>query len=297
MKSNNKDIENIHDCYREAGKIHKKVMNEAKKNIKIGMSLLSIVTSIEENIEKYGGKCAFPVNISINEQAAHYTPFINDSNIINENDIIKLDIGVHINGYIADGAQTIAFNNKNIDLIKSSQNALMSAIDIVKSGTKISNIGSIIEETIVNNGYKPIKNLMGHGLDQYVAHADPSIPNFNNGNNEKLIEGQVIAIEPFATNGNGYVSDSSFKNIYSQVKLKPTRVSFIRNILKKIESYYGLPFTTRWIKLEKVLFALNQLEKEGILIGYPGLVEKKDSFVSQTEHTMIVHEWGAEIIT
>ena len=297
MIKSDKDIDKIHDYYREAGKIHKRVMNEAKEKIKIGMSILDIATKIEENIIKYGGQCAFPVNISLNEQAAHYTPIINDTSIISENDIIKLDIGVHINGYIADGAQTLSFNNKNKDLIKSSQDALMSAIDIVKDGTKIEDIGDIIEKTINNYGYKPIKNLMGHGLNQYVAHADPSIPNFSNGNQNKLFDGQVIAIEPFATNGNGFVTDSSFKNIYSQVKLKPTRISFIRSILHQIEGYYGLPFATRWIKSEKCSFAINQLEKDGIIIGYPGLTEIKNSFVSQTEHTIIVHDWGAEIIT
>ena len=148
MIKSDKDIDKIHDYYREAGKIHKRVMNEAKEKIKIGMSILDIATKIEENIIKYGGQCAFPVNISLNEQAAHYTPIINDTSIISENDIIKLDIGVHINGYIADGAQTLSFNNKNKDLIKSSQDALMSAIDIVKDGTKIEDIGDIIEKKI-----------------------------------------------------------------------------------------------------------------------------------------------------
>lgn len=289
--------EEFYEDYKKAGNIHKKVMSDIKQKIKVGMGILEIVKFAEKKIESYDGKCAFPVNISINEQAAHNTPIDTDIDVFRKNDIVKIDIGIHINGFIADGAETIEFSNNHSNLIKASDQALKAAIDIVKSGTKIKDIGSIIETTILDYGYNPIRNLMGHGLKQYTAHFDPSIPNYNNNDNTKLIDGQIIAIEPFATTGSGYVIDGKIKNIYSQIKLKNTRVSFVRKVLNQIESYYGLPFSSRWIESQKTSLALNQLEKEGIIIGYPVLIESTNGMVSQKEHTIIVHDWGAEILT
>lgn len=296
LNINNNNIEEIYKNYLQAGLIHKHVMKETKNKIKKGASILKLVEFTEKKIEQYGGKCAFPVNISINDHAAHFTPKKDDIIFLGK-DLVKIDIGVHVNGYIADGAQTIDLSNNYNSLIKSSNEALKAAIDIVKEGIKLYEIGSIIENTILEHGYNSIKNLMGHGLNKYLAHDEPSIPNFNNNNEQKLLDNQVIAIEPFVTNGDGYVINGKIKNIYSQIKIKPTRLTFIRQVLNQIDQFHGLPFASRWIQLDKANIALNQLEKERIIVGYPVLTEISKGFVSQTEHTMIVHDWGAEVIT
>lgn len=296
MKIIENDLISKYENYRTAGNIHKKVMTESINKIRKNMSILEFSNFIENKIKEYGGQCAFPANISLNSQAAHFTPS-NCDQLYFGNDIIKIDIGVHVNGYIADGAKTIDLSGKYNTLIKASEDALKAAIEIAKVGTPIYKIGEIIENTITSYGFNPIRNLMGHGLGKYIAHDNPSIPNFNNRSPITLTEGQVIAIEPFATDGNGYVTEGNIKNIYSQIKSKSTRVPFIRDVLDQIKIYNGLPFASRWIQSNKTNFALNNLEKEGIIIGYPLLIEESLGMVSQKEHTIIIHEDNSEIIT
>ncbi len=295
--SNNIIDNEIYNNYIEAGKIHQKVMNETIKYIKIGMSLIEIAEFIENHTHKYGGCCAFPPNISINEVAAHFTPEMNDTRYIKKEDVIKIDIGVHINGYIADGARTISFSNKYDSLIKSSKDALKSAIEIIKPNISVSSIGNVIEETILSYGFKPIKNLMGHGLNKFIAHDNPSIPNYKNNDLSKVHEGQIIAIEPFATNGNGFVVNGKEKNIYSQISNKQTRNSSIRDVLNQIKRYNNLPFSTRWIHSDKLKYSISYLEKEKIITSYPILLEESNGIVSQFEHTIIINDNGVEIIT
>ncbi|MCL2142597.1 MAG: type II methionyl aminopeptidase [Methanimicrococcus sp.] len=299
VKSNQKIpyTEEIYDKYRAAGKIHQQIMEEARDKIKIGMSLYDYACFIDNRIIELGGKSAFPVNISINEEAAHDTAVLNDSRIFGE-DVVKVDVGVHIDGYIADGAMTIDLSGKQTALVKASEEALKAAIDIIKAGTNTFEIGAAIEDTIVGLGFQPVRNLMGHGVSQYMAHTEPSVPNcrFTHGTAE-LRAGETIAIEPFATDGEGYVDNGHIKEIYSQKQRKSTRLPQVRKVLTQIEEYKGLPFAKRWLGSDKIEFALNQLEKENILISYPVLVEVSGGLVSQAEHTVIVTENGCEVTT
>jgi len=291
------NTEEILDKYRAAGKIHQQIMKEAREKIKVGMPIYEYARFIDERIIELGGGSAFPVNVSTNEEAAHDTPLLNDVRIFGE-DVVKVDVGVHVDGYIADGAMTIDLSGKHADLVKASEEALKAAIDTVKAGATTLQIGAAVEETITNLGFNPIRNLMGHGLAQYVAHAEPSVPNVKNfGSGAELRAGDTIAIEPFATDGEGYVDDGRIKEIFSQVKLKPTRIPFVRKVLNQIEEYRGLPFAKRWLEGDKIDLALIQLEREGILTSYPVLIEVSGGLVSQAEHTLIVTENGCEVTT
>jgi len=291
------NTEEILDKYRAAGKIHQQIMKEAREKIKVGMPIYEYARFIDERIIELGGGSAFPVNVSMNEEAAHDTPLLNDVRIFGE-DVVKVDVGVHVDGYIADGAMTIDLSGKHADLVKASEEALKAAIDTVKAGATTLQIGAAVEETITNLGFNPIRNLMGHGLAQYVAHAEPSVPNVKNfGSGAELRAGDTIAIEPFATDGEGYVDDGRIKEIFSQVKLKPTRIPFVRKVLNQIEEYRGLPFAKRWLEGDKIDLALIQLEREGILTSYPVLIEVSGGLVSQAEHTLIVTENGCEVTT
>jgi len=193
---------------------------------------------------------------------------------------------------------TIDLSGKQTALVKASEEALKAAIDIIKAGTNTFEIGAAIEDTIVGLGFQPVRNLMGHGVSQYMAHTEPSVPNcrFTHGTAE-LRAGETIAIEPFATDGEGYVDNGHIKEIYSQKQRKSTRLPQVRKVLTQIEEYKGLPFAKRWLGSDKIEFALNQLEKENILISYPVLVEVSGGLVSQAEHTVIVTENGCEVTT
>ncbi len=279
--------------YIKSGEICKKVREYGITLIREGTKLLDVAEKIEEKIEEFGGKCAFPVDVSLNYVAAHDTPKINDDRILLKGDVVKLDIGVHVNGKVSDTAVTVEIGTKRFDkLILASEVALKKAIDIIKPGVKIREIGKVIQETIQGYGYSPIINLSGHGLDDYEVHAKPTIPNYDNGNNTELTEGMTIAIEPFATDGEGKVSEGKPSGIYSLINEKNIRNSNARKILSFIvEEYKTLPFCERWI-IKKfgngAKLSLLLLEREGIIKQYNVLPEKNKGQVSQAERTVIV---------
>ncbi|MEK6906579.1 MAG: M24 family metallopeptidase, partial [Nanoarchaeota archaeon] len=181
----------------QAGKITSEVREYARGIIKKDMLLLDIAEKIEGKIAELGGKPAFPVNLSINEIAAHYTPSYDDKNIAYG--LLKVDIGVHVDGWVADTAFSLDLENseENKKLIKSSEKALEQAIKIIKESSKeinTSEIGKKISETINSSGFNPVVNLSGHEIDRYNLHAGVTIPNIDDSKNIILKKG-VYAIE------------------------------------------------------------------------------------------------------
>ena len=291
--------QSVIENYKKAGKIAGEVLDYGRGLIKKDAGLLDACNKIEEKIFSLGGKPAFPVQISCNEIAAHYCPEDDDKIVFSEQ-IVSLDVGVHVDGCIGDNALTVDLSGNNKDLLKASEEALKAAIETVKVGVELRKIGKAIEETIASFGFKPVRNLSGHGLDDYNIHSPPTIPNFDNGDSTKLEKGMVIAIEPFATNGAGLVHEKGDASVFSLVGKKAVRVGFVRNILKQIEGYNGLPFTTRWLTKNfseaQVRYALNQLKQLDVLRGYPPLVEKNNELVSQAEDSLLVDD-SVEVLT
>lgn len=281
--------------YIKAGEITAKAREYGKKLIKIGDSHREVTEKIEAKIKELGGGLAFPVQMSINNVAAHYTALLNTDLKFQKEDVVKLDLGVHINGCIGDSAVTIDLGN-NVKLVKASENALKVALELVKPGVKVNEIGRAIKEEINKLGFSPIRNLGGHGLEKYEIHASPSIPNFDNGDETKLEKGQIIAIEPFASDGDGLVIEGNPSEIFQLVMERNLRNPNGRQIIRFVkEKYKTLPFSKRDLlgKFNKLQISsgLMALKRESILHEYPVLSEKrKDSLVSQAEHTIIVGE-------
>ena len=284
--------------YIKAGKITTQTKEYARKLIKKDMLLLEIAEKIEEEIIKLGGKPAFPVSLAINDEAAHVTPPYNDERVAHG--LIKVDLGVHIDGFTADSAFTINLetgeeDEENKKLIKASEEALNNAINSIKQNTNITlnDIGKEIQETIEKNKFTPIINLSGHSIEEYDLHSGVTIPNIENGNNKTLDEG-IYAIEPFATNGNGKVYDGRPSGIYQLQNPKNVRSPLAREVLEFIEEEYStLPFCSRWLIKKfgtKVLIALNELEKSNIIHHYEQLIESGHGKVSQAEHTILIHK-------
>ncbi len=290
--------------YKKAGKIVIKAGKLAEKLTKPGAKVLDIAEKIENLIREEGAKPAFPANISINNIAAHYTPDMDCKIILEEDDLIKFDLGVQIDGFIADSAITITTNPKNnlhIKLIEAAQKSLERAIELVKPGVKVEKIGETIENTMKSFGVKPIENLTGHGVGQYVQHDAPTIPNVKKSGGT-LEENMAIAIEPFSTNGEGLVYDDREVQIYEFLMKIPVRLMEGRRILQMAEKdFEKLPFAKRWIERKigklKLALALRELNQFGALYQYPVLKEKGNGLVAQFEHTMIVEKDGAFVTT
>ncbi len=275
----------------KAGEIAKTVREYARTIVKKDVPLLEIAEKIEAKIIELGGKPAFPTNLSINEIAAHYTPAYNDET--KAEGLIKVDMGVHIDGWIADFTFSLDLENnpENKKLIEASEKALQNAIEKAKQKSSLGEIGKAIQETIESYGASPIINLTGHEMDEYDLHAGLAILNITNKNSEKLPEG-LYAIEPFTTKGSGKIHEGKPSGIYQLTNDKNVRNPEARKVLNFIiEEYKTLPFCSRWLVKKlgvKALFSLRQLEENGNLYQYPQLVEISKSKVAQAEDTILV---------
>ena len=280
--------------YRKAGRIGSRIKEEVLERIRPGMRILELAEFIEKRIFELGGKPAFPVNIGINDITAHYTPGFNDETAIKDGDVVKIDQGIHVDGWVADMAYSYC-SEKN-ELIKAVEKALEAGIKLAKPGVRISEISKAIYSEVESSGFGVIVNLTGHGLDRYVIHGPPSIPNVRNDSEIELKEGDVIALEPFVCETNGYVKESEPVEIFSFVQPKPVRLPEARKILELANNEYnGLPFCKRWLVEKgfssfKVSFALKQLEVSNAVKSYPVLRERSGLAVAQVEHTIIVKE-------
>jgi len=284
------------ESYIKAGRIAAEAREYGKGLIKVGASLLEVTEKVEQKIISLGGEFAFPPQISINDVAAHYCASNDDNTVFKEEDVVKLDVGVHINGFVGDTATTIILSNdeKLKLLAEASRAALNDALKLIKPGVEIREIGKAIQHAITSRGFVPVINLSGHGLDQFTIHDSPSIPNVEINSREKLEEGQVIAIEPFASTGAGAIYESSNATIFALEYPKAVRSPMTREVLKTIEGYKGLPFCQRWLVkkhgIGKTAFALRELRNIGILKEFPPLPDKAHGLISQAEHTVIVQE-------
>ncbi len=288
---NPKEIELL----KKSGAINNKAQKLALKIIKPGISFLEIGIKLEEFIKENGARPAWPVNLSINEQAAHNSYSKEEQIVLKETDILKVDIGVSINGYITDSSQTIIFDKKHEKLKESSNQALLKSKELIFKNPKttISELGELIEKTINSYGFKPISNLTGHTISRYVTHDKPSISNIKTNTNIKLSDIPTwFAVEPFSSTGNGYVTEGNAVYIFIFQEDVPIRNTNARKVLEEIKSFEGMPFSEFWAGKELSSFdrkiAFRELLKAQAIAPYPILVDKPDSFVSQAETTFLI---------
>jgi len=293
-------------AYIEAGRIAARVRREAVRLVKPGARFVDICVFVEKRIVELGGSPAFPCNISVNEVAAHYTPTIGDESVVPEEAVVKLDLGVHVDGYIADTAITVDVGDKWGRLLEAVEEALRRALRTVKPGARFAETGRVIADTIRSYGYSPVVNLGGHSLGRYRVHAGESIPNmYDPAVPGKYAPGRAYALEPFGTNGDGLVYEGSLVTIYALVRpsLRRRLDPFTRDILEAIKARFKtLPFTERWLAdfardIDRLRRSLQKLSKMGYLTKYPVLIERRHGVVAQFEHTVVLTPGGEAIIT
>lgn len=289
----------ILECYREAGRIAGTARDYGASFIQPGVRAIDVVTRIEDRIRSLGGQIAFPATLSVNEVAAHFTPRHDDTLTFKKGDLVKVDVGAHVDGYIGDTAITVEVGGTNqySMLLESVEDALDIAIGLLKPKAPMNLIGGAIEQTIESFGFKPVSNLTGHSLKQYLLHAGLSVPNIRDMSTERAREGDVLAVEPFATTGVGKVDGKKPGNIYRMGKIKSTRY---RSVVEFIQlNYHTLPFAERWLHphVKHLGFTLNNLQRNGIIQPYSILSEISMGMVSQKEHTLIITRDGCEVTT
>jgi methionyl aminopeptidase len=290
--------------FRLSGKILRETREEMRSFVRENMSIMQICEKAEALIREKGGKPAFPCNVSINEVAAHYTSPPNDERRIPEKAVVKVDIGVHVDGYVTDTACTVCFNPEHKSMQIAAEHALQAAIENIHADMATSKIGVIIEKNIKNRGFKPISNLTGHSVGRYLIHAGTSIPNVMQLSFGKVKAGGVYAIEPFVTlpDAVGRVENSSEITIFRLVKVKSVKKPYAKQLLRYIEeNFRTLPFAERWLKgavpEDQHREAFKELRKMKAIMGYPVFVEVSRKPVTQAEHTVLITENGCEVLT
>lgn len=278
--------------YLKAGEIAAKARDYGASLAKEGIDLLDMAESIERKIKELGGEPAFPVNLSLNDIAAHFTPTKTENPILKAEDYLKIDVGVHIDGYIGDTAVTVRPAGKD-ELILCAEKMLEKAIGMMKPKTKLGEIGEVIENTAKEFGFKPIRNLTGHGLERFDLHARVMVPNIKTDSNYEIKEGEVYAVEPFCTSGAGLIKDSEPVLIFGWISDKSTRLAEARKILDLAKNKYNtLPFAKRWILNSmpplKAEMGLKQLVSAEAIHPFNPLREISKANIAQAEHTIIV---------
>ena len=285
-----------YEKHREAGEILAQVREEAADRVEVGESHLAVAEYAEDRIRELGGEPAFPVNISIDEEAAHATPSIDDDETFGE-EMVNLDIGVHVDGWLADTAITVDLSGHD-ELAKASAEALDAALDVVEPGVETGEIGAAIEDVIDGYGFNPVVNLTGHGLGHWEQHTAPNVPNRAVSQGATLEVGDVVAVEPFATDGSGKVNEGADEEIFALEREGTVRNRQARQALEQItEEFRTLPFATRWLDTPRAKMALRRLKSQDIVHGYPVLKEDDGALVSQKEHTLVVTPDGCEVTT
>ncbi|MCX8175446.1 MAG: type II methionyl aminopeptidase [Candidatus Micrarchaeota archaeon] len=289
--------------FEKAGRIAASIIKQVPKLVLPGESYLDIAESLEKMICDAGAKPAFPVNVSVNDIAAHFTPEADSKQLLGERDLVKIDIGVQIEGCIGDTAITVDLSGEHGRLCEASQAALEAAIASIKPGVPTGRIGAEIEKQMSARGYKPVENLTGHKIEPYILHAGEEIPNIPSSGGYELAEGDIFAVEPFASAGSGRVADTAQVEIFALQAAPKLRMKYSRELLSHIaENYLSLPFAERWLKgvfNSRITLnsALRELLNSGALRPYPVLRDTGRGLVSQAEHTIIVEHDSARILT
>ncbi len=293
------------ESHRKAGEIHKQVVEFIKPQVKVGAKYLDICEAAEAKLIELGGEIGFPTNVCVNEVAAHYTSPPNDESVIMDGDIVKVDIGVSVEGYIADGAFTISFNNdpETENIVLAVETAVLKGISMIKPGVKANEIGKATQKIIEGFGFNPIKDLSGHSLEKWQVHGYKEIPNVAAPSGATFEEGDVFALECFASTGTGTITRAPHCHIY-EYNISTDRVPFRGKVTRKVMGWIGktkktLPFSTRELvkEFKTGKFAIRELTNSGKLVQHHVLRETKGEYVAQFEHTFIVTEDGIEQFT
>ena len=296
--------EEVFQKYQRAGKIAGEVREEMRRTVREGMPIIDLCEKTESMIRKKGGKPAFPCNVSINEIAAHYTSPPQDQRIIPENSIVKIDIGVHVDGYIADTAVTVCFNPEYDNLVNTAEEALKKSVEILRPGLSMSRFGSTIQKVIKTRGLKPISNLTGHLIGRYSIHTGKSLPNVFHISTSRVNVGEIYGVEPFVTvaEAAGRVENGKEAHIFRFSKHKSLRNPYAKQLLNHIkENFRTLPFTERWLQgyvpRSHYKAAFSELLSSKTLMSYPVFVEVSRKPVAQAEHTVLVVKDGCVVLT
>jgi methionyl aminopeptidase len=287
---------------RQAARIAAAARTFGAARIVPGARLLDVCESVEHYIKEKGGQPAFPAQSSRNEIAAHYCPAPGEQTTYAKGDLAKLDIGVHVDGWVVDTATTVAVGGHAAGqrLIDAAFAALQAAIAVAGPGVPVRTLSQTIEAALRARGLNPMRNLCGHGVARWTVHCPPPIPNSPDGTAGRLEAGSVVAIEPFATEGKGEVSEAGAAEVFRVPPERSDGAGLDHEVFEAIRAFRGLPFSRRQlahVPQARVESTLRALWERNWMAAYPPLKEASGRVVAQAEHSLYVSEQGVEVLT
>ncbi len=280
--------------WREAARIAARARELGLRLTVPGARRRDVAEAVEASIRDAGAQPAFPANLSRNDEAAHYTPDPEDPVVFVAGDLVKVDVGAHLDGILADTADTVEVGgtHRHENLIRAAREGLRAGIAQVRAGGRVDDLSRAIAAAIRARGLKPIEDLTGHSIERYLLHAGKSIPNVPGRSSDTLREGEIIAIEPFATNGQGHIENGPFGNIQRFRSDPGPRDPVLARLYGRFRT---LPFTARWVTAPEEREALHKARRQ--LQTYPVFLETGHGLVAQAEHTVLVGAHGAEVLS
>ncbi|RDL31020.1 Methionine aminopeptidase 2-3 [Venustampulla echinocandica] len=311
--------------YRQAAEAHRQVRQWAQKSIKPGQTLLEIANGIEDSARRLVGHdgltegdsliagMGFPTGLNIDNIVAHYSPNAGCKTILRQDNVLKVDIGIHVGGRIVDSAFTMAFNPMYNNLLAAVKDATNTGVREAGIDVRVGELGGYIQEAMESyeceiNGttypIKAIRNLCGHTILPYSIHGTKSVPFIKTNDMTKMEEGDVFAIETFGSTGSGRYIEGGEVSHYAlrrDVAKTDLTLSSARSVLGAVKKNFStIPFCRRYldrIGQEKYLLGLNHLVKAGIIEDYPPLNEKQGTYTAQFEHTILLRPNVKEVIS
>ncbi|CAM9024511.1 unnamed protein product [Wickerhamomyces anomalus] len=277
--------------FRKGAEIHRRVRKHLNNVLQPGLTTTEIAETIENSVRTFMNEedtkkagIGFPTGVSLNHCAAHYTPNAGDKTVLKYEDVMKP----------LKAATNTGIKEAGIDV-------------------RLTDIGEAIQETMESYEVeldgetypvKCIRNLNGHNIAPYHIHGGKSVPIVKNGDETKMEEGEVFAIETFGSTGRGYVIPEGECSHYAKnvdAPHIPLRLNKAKTLLANIDKHFGtLPFCRRYLDRigeDKYLFALNSLVKAGIVQDYPPLNDSRGSYTAQYEHTILLHPTQKEVVS
>mmetsp|Transcript_40461 Transcript_40461/g.89906 ORF Transcript_40461/g.89906 Transcript_40461/m.89906 type:complete len:391 (+) Transcript_40461:54-1226(+) len=321
--------------YKAAAEIANKAIAAVIAEVKDGAKVVDLCNCgdnlINKEVEKiFKGKLiekgvAFPTCVSVNSTVGHFSPASDDTTTVKDGDIVKIDLGVHIDGFISTQAQTVvvqagdaAIKGRAADVIAAARTAYEAALRLIRPGKKVSDVAGPLQKIVEAYGCNLVEGVMSHQMKQFIIDGNKCVLNKPSPEHKvedaEFAENEVYAIDIVVSTGDGKtkVLDEKETTVYKraldmeyQLKLKASRAVF-SEINRR---FPAMPFTVRALvegveKDDKSKELAKQLKlgmveclNHGLLHPYPVLHEKSGELVAQVKHTVLLMPNGSDQVT
>ncbi|KAL8813207.1 MAG: hypothetical protein Q9223_000960 [Gallowayella weberi] len=321
----NMDAEFLND-YRKAAEVHRQVRQHVRTIASPGISMSQLANEIEDGVraltnhqgleagDAFKAGMGFPTGLCLNNVAAHWTPNPGAKEVILQyDDVLKVDFGVHVSGRIVDSAFTVAFNPAYDNLLAAVKAATNTGLKEAGIDARMDHISESIQEVMesyeVELNRKPIpvkavRNITGHNILRYKIHGDKQVPFVKTATTQRMEEGDVFAIETFGSTGKAYLKDDLGVYGYGRnehVSAAGVHNTSARSLLKTIDDNFGtLVFSRRYLErigVKNYHLAMRSLISNGVIESYGPMIDIPGSYVAQFEHTILLRPNCKEVIS